>query len=223
MEPVYGHARRVHQEPVLKRRIFCFISTYTAVMNLSEEVYKSFSTVREMLADRGLDVTSLLAHDFEALKKLSTVKSIFTIDDASSGVRIIYNLNSKLKFSDVRKLLDDDDSKAAGTLILITKDKMNTTNAKQINELNPSTESFEIGELMFNISRHVLVPKHEALRDEDTITQILNMYGLKSRHQLPLITRTDPMARYLGLRPGHLVRITRYSPAGEYVLYRCCV
>lgn len=193
-------------------------------MNLSEEVYKSFSTVREMLADRGLDVTSLLAHDFEALKKLSTVKSIFTIGDASSGIRIIYNLNSKFKFSDVRKLIDDDDSKAASTLILITKDKMNTTNSKQINELNPNTEAFEIGELMFNISHHILVPDHKALRDEDGITKILNMYGLKSRHQLPLITRTDPMARYLGLRPGQLVRITRYSPgAGEYVLYRCCV
>jgi DNA-directed RNA polymerase subunit H (RpoH/RPB5) len=62
------------------------------------------------------------------------------------------------------------------------------------------------------------------LRDEQEIAKVMEAYGLKSRHQLPLIMLTDPMARYLGLHPGQLVRVTRSSPAaGEYVLYRCCV
>ena len=81
-----------------------------------------------------------------------------------------------------------------------------------------------MSELLFNISKHCLIPKHEPIRDDDAIQEIIARYSLKARQQLPLIFKTDPMARYLGLRPKELVKITRYTPAaGEYVIYRCCV
>jgi DNA-directed RNA polymerase subunit H (RpoH/RPB5) len=82
---------------------------------------------------------------------------------------------------------------------------------------------FEFAELQYNPSRHMLVPSHEPIREEPEIETILRRYRLKTRYQLPLILSTDPMARYLALKPGQLVRIVRQSPsAGTYVLYRCC-
>ena len=83
---------------------------------------------------------------------------------------------------------------------------------------------FVIPELLFNITRHRLVPKHEVVADPDEISQVIKRYNVRTRTQLPIILRTDPVARYFGLKPGQLMRITRISPSsGLYTMYRCCV
>ncbi len=85
---------------------------------------------------------------------------------------------------------------------------------------------FQLKELQFNITRHVLVPKHELLGwdKENEVETILESYQLKSRYQLPLILKSDPVAKYLNAKPGNLVRVIRSSPtSGQYVLYRCCM
>jgi DNA-directed RNA polymerase I, II, and III subunit RPABC1 len=83
---------------------------------------------------------------------------------------------------------------------------------------------FELSEILINITKHSLVPKHEIISDEAEISEIVKRYNLKSRHQLPLILKTDPVARYFAMKPGQLARITRDSmAAAEYISYRCCV
>ena len=90
-------------------------------------------------------------------------------------------------------------------------------------ELQKDVQLFDLRELQFNISRHIYVPPHIPVRDEAAIQEIVKRYDLESRYRLPLILSTDPMARYLALKPGQLARITRPSPSsGTYVLYRCC-
>lgn len=80
---------------------------------------------------------------------------------------------------------------------------------------------FMMKELMYNPSKHVLVPKHEKL-SEDEAKAVLEKYMIKSKAQLPQIHKTDIMARWLGLKHGDVVRITRYNPtSGEYYYYRC--
>lgn len=80
---------------------------------------------------------------------------------------------------------------------------------------------FMLKELMYNPSKHVLVPKHEKLT-EDEAKAVLEKYMIKSKAQLPQIHKTDIMARWLGLRHGDVVRITRHNPtSGEYYYYRC--
>lgn len=191
-------------------------------MNPDDVVARSFATVREMLRDRGHEAPELADVD---IHDLATSKPIFLID--AGGVRIIYNLNVKFRMADVRKLLDDFSpaTEGGGTVILVTRDKISSTNVKQLADFEGITvDAFDVTELVFNISKHTLVPLHEPIRDPADIKAVVDTYRLKSIHQLPLIQRTDAMARYLGLRPGQLVKITRSSPtSGEYVLYRCCV
>lgn len=83
---------------------------------------------------------------------------------------------------------------------------------------------FDMNELQFNAARHSLVPKHEPIRGEAEIDAIIKACFVKTKFQLPLILSTDTMARYLALKPGELVRITRLSPsAGISTSYRCCI
>jgi DNA-directed RNA polymerase I, II, and III subunit RPABC1 len=82
---------------------------------------------------------------------------------------------------------------------------------------------FLVKELMYNPTKHGLVPKHEKL-NKDEEKALIESLQLKSKVQLPFIQRTDVMARWLGLQHGDIVRITRYSEtSGEYYFYRCCL
>lgn len=243
----------------------------------AREVSRAFSTIREMLVDRGQDVSSLADVSNDDVVALSETKNVFSVDLPSCSMRIVFNMNPKFKMADVKKLLlipvtaptgaagkrlmrgaaaaaaaaakaaasdDEDDAEdvddaattqddrvaaAAGgadefvptQFIVVARER--PAQGKGADDAARDVQLFPIKELLYNVSKHEMVPKHEPIRDEKTIQEILKRYRLKSKFQLPLILSSDPMARYLALKPGQLVRIVRPSPsAGTYTLYRCC-
>ena len=197
-------------------------------MNYKQEVLRSFATIGDMLGDRGEDVASLRHVSGEDVLAIAASRNVFSIDLQSCRYRVVYNLHVKFKLGDVKKLLeqpqdDNDDSGDPRTFLVVTREKPAASAKKGIDELGRDVQFFDIRELQYNVSRHSLVPRHEPVREEAPIEEIMKRYHLKSRFHLPLILNSDPMARYLALKPGQLVRITRVSPSsGHYVLYRCC-
>lgn len=185
-----------------------------------EDVMRCFTTLVEMLQDRGVTDGAAL-QKFQALEMeaLLKTKSVFTVP-VKDDLQILFYLLPKVKQSELSKFLDKMDPQAkVPHYILVVREKPKLP----IEIPNAVQELFEMKELMYNITQHVLVPKHQRL-PETEVPELLAKMNIKSKLQLPHILKADPMARYLGLRPGEIVKISRVSPtAGAYVNYRVCV
>lgn len=109
------------------------------------------------------------------------------------------------------------------TGILITQASITPAAMKIVPVVLPSIiETFQEQDLLVNITHHELVPKHVLLSAEEK-KKLLERYRLKES-QLPRIQTGDPVARYLGLRRGQVVKIIRKSEtAGRYASYRWAI
>ncbi len=73
-----------------------------------------------------------------------------------------------------------------------------------------------------NLQDHVLVPKHEILKESE-VQELLKLLGV-SKEQLPKIKSTDPIVKEIGAKPGDIVKITRKShTAGISIFYRLVI
>jgi DNA-directed RNA polymerase subunit H (RpoH/RPB5) len=82
---------------------------------------------------------------------------------------------------------------------------------------------FQLNELQFNPTKHQLVPPHRKLNQEEA-TSIMSRYLVKSKIQMPIILKTDVIAKWHGLKQGDIVEIIRYNEnSGKSYYYRCCI
>ena len=83
---------------------------------------------------------------------------------------------------------------------------------------------FNMARLVNNPMRHYTQPKFEYVPPEEH-PALLKEWHCRTKSQMQLIRfHNDPIARYMGLIPGDIIKITRVSySAGEYILYRTCV
>lgn len=84
-------------------------------------------------------------------------------------------------------------------------------------------EHFHISRLLFNLTKHSLVPKHELLTKSQVTSLKLNM-NLKSIYQLPSIQKNDPISKYFNAKVGDVFKIFRNSKTTlEHVCYRVVI
>lgn len=110
------------------------------------------------------------------------------------------------------------------TGILISHVAVSSSAKKEIAKFSQwtSIEWFLEEDLVINITHHELVPRHVILSKEEKLA-LLKRYRLKET-QLPRILQKDPVAKYLGMKRGQVVKIIRKSEtAGRYASYRLCV
>lgn len=109
------------------------------------------------------------------------------------------------------------------TGILIVPGSVTAAALKLIPTVAPrQIEVFAEQDLLVNVTLHELVPKHVLLSYGEK-KALLERYRVKES-QLPRIQVGDPVARYLGLRRGNVVKIVRRSEtAGRYASYRWAI
>lgn len=81
----------------------------------------------------------------------------------------------------------------------------------------------DIKRLGFNILQHEYVPKHIILNEEEE-KKFRDTYNLKDDDSIPQISRFDPVAQVIGMKPGNVCKIVRPSKTAiksEY--FRICL
>ena len=84
------------------------------------------------------------------------------------------------------------------------------------------TQIFEISKLIINIMEHEFVPEHTIISKEEK-QKLLERFDIATFTQLPIILKSDPVAKFIGMRRGDVCKIIRPSEtSGRYEMYRYC-
>jgi DNA-directed RNA polymerase subunit H (RpoH/RPB5) len=113
------------------------------------------------------------------------------------------------------------------TLVIIVEDEPNDTIVTRIKYLFDNDGIFivmhNINRLQYNITNHKLVPQCNILTPQER-EDLKKKYNVAALSQLPEISRFDPHALSMCLRPGDVCEFKRESATAMfYSYYRVCV
>ena len=95
---------------------------------------------------------------------------------------------------------------------------------KYFTNFNLKLEIFLYNELLFNITKHKLIPSNIYILNNTEKNVIMEIYNLNYIKQIPYIKKADPLSKFYGLDFNDVIRIIRPSTnSGNYLSYRVCV
>ena len=188
--------------------------------NIKEYANFSINEVNSMKQNNQLDML------------LETIDEHVTNEKPKKKIYIRYYLTVRPAPKNIQEMIDDlfvlsETLKKTDTLFIIIKDDPNETLINELKHIWESEGIFivieSIKRLQFNILKHVLVPKHRVMFESE-VNKIMERFNISDKTQFPDISRFDPVARVIGLRPGNVCHITRSSKTAiKTNYYRVCV
>jgi DNA-directed RNA polymerase subunit H (RpoH/RPB5) len=209
---------------------------------LISHIYKSRKIVLELMQKQGYNVndyTNFSINEVNSMKQNNQLDMLLeksdehvTAENPKNKIYIRYYLSARPAAKNIQEMIDDlfiltETLKKTDTLFIIIKDDPNETLINELKHIWESEGIFIIVEsikrLQFNILEHILVPPHRVLAESEVI-EVMKKYNVANKTQFPDISRFDPVARVIGLRPGQLCHIIRPSKTAiETNYYRICV
>jgi DNA-directed RNA polymerase subunit H (RpoH/RPB5) len=213
--------------------------------SLISQVYASRTVILELMDKQGYNVSEYEGFSVNEVNTMKTNNQLDMILEKISNtsksseshieqpkkIYIKYYLAKALRPNNLQEMIDDlftveEILTKNDTLLIVVKDEINETMINTVKHIWESEKIFiilqPIKRLQFNILNHVLVPPHRVLTQEETI-QIKKRYNVMSDGQFPDISRFDPVAKAIGIRPGEVCEIIRPSKTAiSAPYYRIC-
>jgi DNA-directed RNA polymerase subunit H (RpoH/RPB5) len=147
-------------------------------------------------------------------------------------IYIRYYLAKSLRPQNLQEMIDDlfnveEVLSKYDTLFIVVKDEVNDTLINALKHIWEQEKIFiviqNLKRLQFNILKHVLVPPHRILNSAEVLT-VKKRYNVMNDGQFPDISRFDPVAQAIGIRPGQVCEIIRPSKTAiSAPYYRICM
>jgi len=199
-------------------------------------VYKSRNTMLELLDQQDFNVSEYTGFNINEIDAMYNNEQLdILVSHKTNGTKsyVKYYLNAKqIRPANLDDIIEDlfvieNILNKNDTLIIITEDEPNDTIITKIKYLYDHEGIFvvihNIQRLQFNILNHKLVPNCEILNDKE-IDELRQKYNMKTINQLPEISRFDPQALAMSIRPGQVCKFERDSAtAMKYNYYRICI
>jgi DNA-directed RNA polymerase subunit H len=197
--------------------------------NISEYNGFSINEVNTMTTNNQLDMIleKVEASDSSILKNIPENIP----ENKNKKIYIKYYLAKALRPSNLQEMIDDlftveEVLNKNDTLFVVVKDEINDTMTNTVKHIWESEKIFVVlqplDRLQFNILEHILVPSHRVLSETEKLN-IKKRYNIINDKQFPDISRFDPVANAIGIRPGEVCEIIRPSKTAiSAPYYRIC-
>lgn len=194
----------------------------------NRKLFKIRSTILEMLSDRKYNIPDEIKNiDLNQFNAQHNENNINFYIKGEPNIYIYFFTNEKsfLK-NDLKnihsKLIDEYDNSLK--ILIVIKDKIPLSIKEELNKIIYSNiEIFMHKELIFNITKNYLVPKHILLSEDEKI-KVYKKYNTTNNDIFQKILSTDPISKYYALKENDLCKIVRSSPSsGICVSYRTVI
>jgi DNA-directed RNA polymerase subunit H (RpoH/RPB5) len=204
------------------------------------EIDKAIENLKSMLFElRGENIDEFDEHEAD-IDRQEFYNENNIIEFNTDNTTIVFALTKKMRQEVIEQLkknkanidsLVNENYNGKYNIILIFGNEILTTpTVTQLNLIDKVLQKkkgmlqfFQLNELQFNPTKHQLVPQHRKLSLEE-ITAVMTKYLIKTKLQMPIILKTDVIAKWHGLKQGDIVEIIRYNEnSGKSYYYRCCI
>ena len=206
--------------------------------SLISSIYKSRKNIIDLMKKQNYNVTEYANFSINEVNSMYQNKQLDIILEKNNDsvektkVYIHYLEKSTLRSAELQQIVDDlfnleETLTKSDTLIIIIKEDMNETLTNEVKHIwerdNIFVTIINIKRLQFNILEHQLVPPHRVLPLNE-LQVIQKKFNIKNLLDLPEISRFDPVAQVIGIRPGQVCEIIRPSKTAiKSYYYRVCV
>ena len=209
------------------------------ISSLTSDIYKSRVVLLALMEKQGYhtdDYTGFSINEVNTMKTNNQLDMILekkgsNNETVEKKIYIRYYLTKSLRPSNLQEMIDDlynveEVLTKKDTLFIVVKDAVNETLTNTLKHIWEKDKIFIIIvpliRLQFNILEHVLVPPHRIISESEKIA-VKKRYNVMDDAQFPDISRFDPVAQAIGIRPGEVCEIIRPSKTAiSASYYRIC-
>ena len=200
-------------------------------------IFKSRQTLLQLLQQQKYNISDYEefsvneVHIMYNNKQLDMLMSSDESDDMKKKVYVKYHLAKTLPRQNINDYIDDlynlEQVLSKGdTLIIVIKQEPNDPLLNILRQIWEQDGIFiivyNLERLQFNLLEHSYVPKH-VIMNETEIVEMKKKYNIKDDIEIPEISRFDPVAVAIGMRPGNICKIVRPSKTAITAnYYRLC-
>ena len=165
---------------------------------------RALSTLREILTARGFK-----AEKFDSIGSSIDDTKMYTF----GGVLIIFSMKSRVTEKDLMTFVEysKENNHNSGIIVIGLSRPSDTVLGALRNYISnrdtPLVQLFDIRHLQFDISKHVKVPKHRLVAEQE-LPDILKACNVEKPSLFRKIDSQDPMAKWIGARPGDVIEVT---------------
>lgn len=210
-------------------------------VNIISQLYNSRKVLLEQMEYKDFNTDEYSSFSINELNSLYKNKQldmilekndINRITNKKEKVYIKYYISKILKPNNVEEIIDElfnleEILTKNDTLVIVTKDDLNDTMKNLLISIWENDGIFivvqNIKKLQFNLLKHVLVPQHRIMNDQE-LEIVKKKFNIVNINEFPKISRFDPVAIVIGIRPGEICEIKRPSKTSITSLYyRLCI
>lgn len=202
------------------------------------EIDTVINNIKDMLVIRGDNIDEFNEHEVE-IEREEFYNDGNVIQLQSDKTSVLFALTKRLRKSITDEIKENEENinnflkkyfNRLNVILIFSNDTITSPLIAQLNKYDKILQKkggmlqyFQIKNLLYNPTKHEIVPPHTKLSQSEG-NEIMEKYMIKSKLQMPMILHTEPVAKWLGLKQGDIVRIDRYNQnSGVSYYYRCCI